>query len=205
MITLVRHAPLLPPYDDYNQLTLDQLEALSVGDVDPPIDPVRAQALVSDNTILAGAVAGQPRLICAGSLRAQQTAQVTRQAYPDLPEPAVSKDWNEIMFSVRGMLSASLDPAEGLLPFIRTHLYTGLQTGMKGIEPLADLQVRIAAAFSAVREPAIIVTHGFLIRLIVALEKCDYNWGRVFDTINDVPPIDYVQAVVVQGAQSIPA
>lgn len=51
-ITFLRHGPLLKPYNDYNQLSLQELSRLARQEVDPAVDRTKVNALLNQKDYL---------------------------------------------------------------------------------------------------------------------------------------------------------
>lgn len=169
----MRHAPLLPPYHDYTQLSLAQLSELALQTIDPTVDSTEFRCRAQASTLLSSVY---DRVLVSQSRRTQNTAELLRE-FCELPEYSITEEINEIVFDPRQLVDEVLDQ-KNYLPVVRFNLFKALINGTNR-ETLPEIKLRLESfkkrllyqAKSRVkshRQPktVLVITHGFLLRLI---------------------------------------
>lgn len=159
--SFLRHASLAPPFDNYDTLSLYQLDRLARQDVNPPIDP---EALIDDTVRQKLHLDDVKTVFCATSLRARQTSLL---AGPASAKPLPLLD--EIRFTPSMLVSPADYDARGMQA-VRDGLFEALLAGDgAAAETVKDIYARIAALerlFSSSGSDILCVTHGFFMRFL---------------------------------------
>lgn len=163
IVTFLRHGSLLPPFNDYNRLSLEVLSALALQETDPSIDPTKASNHAVNTQILAQKY---DQLLVSPSKRTQDTALVLSK-YLELPSYTVTDELREILFNP-AMLLTEQEYKDGGLQTVRQKLFEALvdnsniETGRDVVERVKKLQ----NFFSEKDGSILIITHGFLLRFL---------------------------------------
>ncbi len=195
-VLLVRHGRLAAPFDDYDRLSYDQLNQLSLGVVDPGID--REKALVPLQLLKQRSDwSSFEAVLVSESKRTRETAEII---CPHLPVIKTSS-LNEIIFDLSQLVMEEQFRAEGL-PAVRVALFTALLEG-KNVERLENVFRRVEELEKLIRESGfrsvICVTHGFLMRFLQLyfLRKVDRPQDVTSQLLAEVINPDYLQAIEV--------
>lgn len=163
-ITFLRHGSLLPPFDDYNSLSLDELTRLARQKIDPSIDPSKIDSR------LVGADFFERKydeLFVSSSRRTHDTA-IELGKKIDLPRIIELKELNEILFDPSQLVTEQEYEREKLAA-IRRKLFESLakdsniEPGKKVIERLISLDKTF---HSSDAESVLVITHGFFMRYL---------------------------------------
>lgn len=201
-ITFLRHGKLLPPFDNYDSLSLSDLSALSLQTVDPPVDLALLDSLVPFDSLLPDyqAVFHSP------SLRAKQTAHYVADK-KKIPVRFMSEDIREILFDSAQLISETSYAKMGMQG-IRNGLFQALENDTNK-ETILMIQKRLHRFFSLLQQrgysSVLVVTHGFLLRIIELLTLEKYKKATAF-TVADLASAtnySYGNGWTVMNAESV--
>lgn len=163
-ITFLRHGSLLPPFDDYSSLSLNELTRLARQEVDPSIDPSKTHKRFSDLDFLEKKY---DALFVSYSRRTHETANELSKKL-DLSRPIELKELSEVLFDPSQLVTEQ-EYKEKKLTIIRERLFESLakdsniEPGKKVAERLMSLD-RILHLSDA--GSALVITHGFFMRYL---------------------------------------
>lgn len=163
-ITFLRHGQLLPPYNDYNKLSLDELSDLSLQRIDPSIDVVYAEKRISANNLLRDDF---DAIFISPAKRAKQTAQMIMSKL-NIGKMETSDLIKEIVFDPKKLVTSQEYENEGLNS-VRLELFKALENDTN-IEKISDIIARLFKFKILLKEgnnaSILVITHGFLLRII---------------------------------------
>jgi len=163
-ITFLRHGPLLPPYDDYNKLSLDQLNDLALQNIDPSINKTIVRKRISSNVLLNEAF---DIAYISPSVRTVETARIINQ-HTEIKNTEILDELKEIVFTPKNLVDKKRYKQSGLQA-VREGLFEALENG-SNTENLQDIVTRISRLenkiISTTHSSVLIITHGFLLRIL---------------------------------------
>ena len=188
-ITFLRHGSLLPPFDDYNSLSLDELSRLARQEIDPSVDPSKISSKLELVDLLEKKY---DALFVSSSKRTHDTAKELTKKF-DLPRLVELKEVNEILFDPSQLVSEK-EYEQGKLAVIRKKLFKNLANDTN-IEPGSSVADRIIRLDEIIHESkaeaVLVITHGFFMRYLDIFYR---QKSRVFDenALNQAVNYDYV-------------
>lgn len=187
---VIRHNRLLPPYHDYQALSLGALDDLALGKVSPSIAPL-PQVLPWGEDIARQVIAAD-YMVCSSALRTQQTCAAVQALYGLDKKVRIDNRLDEILFTPSQLIVSA---QENPLQAVRERLYTRLKERGAGVEAPLALEGRISDVFQEYRgENCIVFSHGFLMRLMQSVAVKKSNFSSALGAVSDVPPVDYLEA-----------
>ena len=189
-ITLLRHNRLKPPFDNYDKLTLEQLDDLASGGVDPEIQGI--SSLDGFDPHITEQLKNADIILHAESKRATQTAKQLANLLGGADKLRSDARLNEIYF-VPSRLVSKDDPH--YLKTLRTKIYEEIAGGGPGAELSSQLEKRMSSLRKDYGgKKVVMVTHGFLIRLMDAYTQHTGNMTEALSHISDVKSVKYMEA-----------
>lgn len=201
-ITFLRHGKLLPPFDNYDVLSLSQLSALSLQTVDPPVDLALLDSLIPFDSLLPEYQA----IFHSPSLRARQTAQYVADK-KKIPLCTESKEIREILFDPADFVTEKIYADVGLQS-VRDGLFAALENNTN-METVLMIEKRLQRFFAELQQSGyssvLVVTHGFLLRIIELLTLKKYKKATAFSAADlaSVTNYSYGKGWTVQDAESV--
>lgn len=163
-ITFLRHGPLLPPYDDYNKLSLDQLNDLALQNINPSVNEEAARKRIASSVLLKEAF---DVIYVSPSARTMETAKIINQ-YTEIKNIEILDELKEILFTPKDLVDKKKYQRSGLQA-VREGLFEALENG-SNTENLQDIIARISRLenkiVSTTQSSVLIITHGFLLRVL---------------------------------------
>jgi len=192
-MVLIRHNKLKPPFDNYEELSLSEPDALAEGRVNPNIQDITSLDAAAPQII--EALRNAKRVVCSESIRTQQTAQQLMNLIGIQHNIEIDARLNEIVFTPSKMLPFN---TEEPLKEIRTGLYRHIQEGggyadskevleEKFLELLKEYNNSNTACFS----------HGFLMRLLVSYVKQGVDMDKALKGVYEEASIKYLSFIEV--------
>ena len=187
---VVRHNRLLPPYHDYQALSLDALDDLATGRVSPPIAALPPTLPWGEDIVRQ--VNAADYMVCSSALRTQQTCAAVQALYGLNKKVRIDNRLDEILFTPSQLVVSAQDNP---LQAVRERLYVRLKEGGPGVEDPQALEGRISAVFQEYKgENCIVFSHGFLMRLMHGMAEKKINFSNALAGISEVLPVDYLEA-----------
>lgn len=163
---IVRHSKLMPPYNNYDGLSLHDLDMLATERIQPHIDRdfalAKIQKYLACGLIKKGSV---DAVYHSPSVRSRETAGLLA-AELSIPEIEESDFLGEIIFSPKKLVSPAAFKSEGMAE-VRERVYEAVEQG-KGGESTRELRERITSVRKLIADNhnrnIVIVTHGFFMR-----------------------------------------
>lgn len=187
---VIRHNLLLPPYHDYQALSLAALDDLATGRVSPSIASL-PKALSWDTDVVRRVV-GADYMVCSSALRTQQTCAAVQALYGLNKKVRIDSRFDEILFTPSQLV---VNGQENPLQAVRDRLYVRLKENGPGVENTQALEARINAVFQEYKgENCIVFSHGFLIRLMQSVAEKKSIFSNGLTGISDVLSVDYLES-----------
>lgn len=173
---LMRHSQLLPPYDNYEKLSLSELEDLASGNLDPDVDPVFVKNNLENKDEWRALIKDSQVVLCGQARRARQTCSLVMDwAGLDLV-PIVDHRINEIAFSPIALCG---DSSEGTLKVLRKRLDDAIETGHAGVEGKSSITARVQDVLTEYKDKRVFcVSHGFLMKFITAHLCAEFGFSQ---------------------------
>lgn len=167
-VRFLRHCGLVEPYNDYNQLSLDQLCDLGIPKIDPDIHPDSLQRI--SEKLSPELLQECDIILCSPSKRTRQTAELIKDLSKKDLQIQESNTLREIRFNPALLLPTTEKAERNYLPELRTALFKGTIQRKAGVETLDDLLRRIddfAELLDQIHHENILcITHGFYMRIL---------------------------------------
>lgn len=182
MFTFIRHNRLKSPYDDYSKLSLDELEKLASGEVDPSTQEFVLEDIKDfDPSIVLDADV----LLCSESSRSRETLELILKLLGIDKEIVVEPLINEISFSPKKLVVHENEP----LKSIRENFVSSLYDQNSGSEQVDDIKNRVENLNNKYEGKTVFgVCHGFFLGV-----WREMNMNSVsFDTLDRV---DYLETL----------
>lgn len=140
MIIFMRHGKMLPPYDNYESLTLFDLDSLGLRSVDPDVDSDFVWYGLKQQPAMRPLIENCDRFICSESRRTRQSCEIIMK-WAGINE-AVAQDsrLNEIMFLPSAWCG---DYVERPLENLRQNLYQAVESENHNAEPRSSVLARL--------------------------------------------------------------
>lgn len=183
----VRHNISPPPFDDYNAMSLADIDDIAMFKNDPHIQSFNEEKIYKElKEMLKN---GNP-VHCSPSLRTRETYEFACAALGLQPRsPVIDDRLKEIWFRPSGFVRENERPLDA----IRARLYECLIEGSMDTEPLEELLARVDGLLDDPElQEAICFTHGFLMRFIKAYVDVDRDRELLPDALKNSPPIEYL-------------
>jgi len=184
---LVRHNISRPPFDDYNAMSLKDIDDIAMFVNDPHIQAFDKKDICEDLEKMLKE--GNP-VRCSTSTRTHETYEIACSALGIISNnPVIDERLKEIWFRPSGFVQANELPLDA----IRKRLYDCLLEGSMDTEPFHDLLSRVNHLLD---DPdlknTICFTHGFLMRFIKAYIEVDRKLESLPSALKNTPPIGYL-------------
>jgi broad specificity phosphatase PhoE len=183
----VRHNISSPPFDDYNAMSLADIDDIAMFRNDPHIQSFDKEKICEElESMLKN---GNP-VHCSPSLRTRETYEFACAALGlQSHSPVIDDRLKEIWFRPSGFVRENERPLDA----IRARLYECLIEGSMDTEPFEELLARVDGLLDDPElKEAICFTHGFLMRFIKAYVDVDRDLERLPDVLKNSPPIEYL-------------
>jgi broad specificity phosphatase PhoE len=202
-VIFVRHADLACPYDNYDRLSLEQLDLLATGTAQPHINTKLAMAKIQKH-IADGFFAkdGINAIYYSPALRAKETAALLAGTL-DVTEVEELGCLHEIVFSPSKLISEATFQRKGM-DVVREAVYKAVAEN-KADEATPAMLARVRQIQSLIArnddKTIIIVTHGFfmrLLQLVFLLKTVHFSVSNQQQVVN----YDYLQGFAYTEDQS---
>lgn len=183
---LIRHNRIQPPYDDYQALSIEQLDDLATNRVSPDIAALPANLPVDE-----GMLKAVDYFVCSQSGRTLQTCEALRRRFA-LSQP-VERDacLNELFF-VPSQLRR--DVSENPLTAVRRYLYPAIAGGSPAVESAAQLKARMDELLARYADKSVLLfSHGFFMRLLQSYVAAGRDMARALHEIEKFPAVGYLE------------
>jgi broad specificity phosphatase PhoE len=155
---ITRHASLLPPYQDYQTLTLAELEFLGQQVIDPPIDTNFDLGCVS--SILKNNSSSMSVWVTSESVRTEQTAKCVQKLIGVTCPIEIDPLLNEIKFSPQQIMAKYENyssPLDAVCAYFTMETFICPKTHERYQQMLCKYQ----------NEPVLLFSHGFFMQYIL--------------------------------------
>lgn len=183
----VRHNISLPPFDDYNAMSLADIDDIAMFKNDPHIQSFDEENICEE---LREMLKNENPVHCSPSLRTRETYEFACAALSlQARSPVIDDRLKEIWFRPSGFVRENERPLDA----IRARLYECLIEGSMDTEPFEELLARVDGLLDDPElQEAICFTHGFLMRFIKAYVDVDRDRELLPDALRNSPPIEYL-------------
>lgn len=165
-IRFVRHSKLGCPYDDYSQLSFDQICGLATGNIDPSVDPESLKMLSKKFT--AKQLQSFDLILCSHSKRAKQTARLVLELTGKQIQVRETENLSEIFFDPAVLITREEFLEYGFTA-IRKSLFHRMKNGT-GVETLEQVLNRAKKMKDELVESPhnniLCITHSFYMRIL---------------------------------------
>jgi broad specificity phosphatase PhoE len=191
---IIRHNYLMPPYDNYEKLSLNELDDLATHKINPPIQkPIKPEI---EKLIRKINFAGIDNVYCSEAIRTQETYKSLQDHFPIKPHAIIEKDLNEIFFSPLLLIDSYDDQP---LQAVRKDLYSWILNKRTGVEDYNSLKKRIDNICNHyATKDVICFSHGFLIRLLKSYKLQNFNFDLALEKIELIPAVPYLDVTHIQ-------
>ncbi len=199
-VTFLRHCMLNPPFDNYDVLSIDQLSQLSLQEIDPAIDKQKLPYLIDVSVI----EKSYDTIFHSPSLRAKQTAQYVGEMV-QCHTIIESREVREIVFDPKRLVTQE-EFLELGLQAVRNGLFHALETD-SNYEHRSEINTRLHTFFLKLSESAfenvLIVTHGFLLRIIeLGLKNRSIKHGKyTYAELTNATNYSYCKGFTIENFQ----
>lgn len=184
----IRHNRLVPPYDNYATLALNELDALATGMISPEIMPLPERLPFDEHIITI--ILQADTLVCSTSKRTQQTCKNVLEKIGVNKEFDIDPDLDEIFFQPSRF---EILPSSSPLETVRQNLYASILAHETYVEDKIHLQNRLTRVIAKYKsEKCVLFSHGFLIRLMRAYALCGNDLAQALPQASSLPHVDYL-------------
>jgi hypothetical protein len=188
---IVRHFKAPPPYHDYNQLTLKELDAIALSENDLSIQEIKPEDV--SQRLADRLREGTSPVYCSLMLRTRMTYEGACKAVGATPiQPILDERLKELWCRPSGFVPSPINPLEG----IRSHIYPSLLAGHPDLENLDALIERTESLLdNPALKNAICFSHGFFIKFAKAYAHVGRDRTKLSAALAEIPPVGYLEDV----------